>query len=167
MAFTGHRSADSKGRSTKELEATRSIISAQLERSGASTLYSSVAEGADTIACEEALKLGLALKLFLPLPISDFKNDFADRLKAWPVSEKLIQLAQKDPKHSLTILNGERPDCYAAVNKHLLSGADALLAVTTDSPQKTGGASEMLGLAQNRNIPCTVINPLTQQVTKI
>ena len=166
MAFTGHRSKDVEGRSAEELEAVRGLIRKQLEKCGMDTLCVSVAEGADTIACEEALALGMSLELYLPLPVEDFREDFADRMEAWPRAESLIKLAQAGGKHSLTVLEGERPECYATVNDLLLEEADLLLAVTTESPKKMGGASEMLSLAKEKGIPCVIINPLTQKISQ-
>ena len=169
IAFTGNRSNDSPGRSVADLEAIRPLIRAELESHqplGPILCYSA-AEGADLIACEEALACGIPLEIHLPLTIDEFRDDFADRMEAWPRAREIIHRTMA-PRHSLRILEGglTRPACYAAVNELLLHEANLLIAVTVDSPQKPGGASEMVRLARHQKIPCIIINPLKRKTIK-
>lgn len=69
VAFTGHRPGDGPGRSREELEAVRPAIRQALTeledlakaQNGTIEIYSSIASGSDTIACEVADDMGLPL----------------------------------------------------------------------------------------------------------
>ncbi len=80
VAFSGHRPADSPGRTNADLiaaapgiEKALAQLKAQVETNGGELQFiSSLAAGSDIIACRAALRLGLPLHIFLSLPEEDF-----------------------------------------------------------------------------------------------
>ncbi len=176
VAFTGHRSADTPGRSPKELEACRPLIEKALKDlrnqiasvQGQLHLIASVAEGADTIALETAKELGIPIHILLPLPREQFQEDFDDRADTWPSSLSLIDYAERGENHSTLRLADStltRPECYAETNEQMLSSADALIALWNEEPaQGTGGTAQVWKAAEARKLARIHINPATQSV---
>ena len=172
VAFTGNRPKDESGRRPEDLEAMRPRIRILLQnlretaakRGGIIHFYSSVAEGADTIACEVALDLGVPLHLILPLPVEQFRMDFEDSPDAWDRSLHLIEHASSpDSDGSVRVARGNtsRPDCYTEANHELLELANVVLAVTNlNQTGMTGGSAEVLATAKSRNIDVIVLNTL-------
>ena len=179
VAFTGHRSSDSPGRTPQELEACRPLIEKALKKiqrqiepqNGILHMVSSVAEGADTIALEVAQSLDITTHLILPLPEEAFKDDFSDRLETWQKSADLIKAASDGVNHStLTIANSthQRPDCYADTNEQLLASADILIALWNGNEQQDpGGTAQFWKTAESNNIARIHINPVTSEVNDV
>lgn len=80
VAFSGHRPADSLGRTNSDLiaaapgiEKALAQLKAQVEKNGGELQFiSSLAAGSDIIACRAALRLGMPLHVFLSLPEEEF-----------------------------------------------------------------------------------------------
>lgn len=189
VAFSGHRpNPDVVGRSAKDLESTQSLILEALkifqrqatEVGGKIHLLSSVAEGADLAACRAGRELGIPIHVILPLPESDFADDFKGSLGAWEEASSFIGDAKNgESGGSLRIASSshQRPgdlentteDCYADTNKEILYHADALIAVALDveiPPSSASGAAQVWQDASERKLPRIHIDPLTGKCGK-
>ncbi len=175
LAFSGHRPSDQPGRTLEELEATRPLIdfilanscdfAAQQQKS--LTLHSGIAEGADRIFCRAALNLGIPITLHLPLPLTEFKQDFSSE-ETWQLSKSIIdevELLYGENNIILPPKNIPRPQCYAETNTQMLNIADALCVIWNQLPAGgTGGTQEMWMLANKQKIKKIMINPITQKI---
>lgn len=165
IAFTGNRPKPQTGRTPAELEAMRPALARALSGfrdraaglGGEVHLFSSAAEGADTIVCEIAHSLGIPVHLILPTAEERFREDFEKSPDAWIRSHALIRKAEEGfNQGSLRIArsHGSRSDGYAQANHELLDAADLLLAVTNGgSSTSAAGSSAMMDAARIRGIP--------------
>ena len=91
VGFSGHRPKNVEGRSAKELDECRPSIQQALETyqdraanlGGEIHCFSSVAEGADTIALEVSEEIGIVNHVILPMSVERFAEDFKDSAEAW------------------------------------------------------------------------------------
>lgn len=130
-------------------------------------LYSSIAEGADTLCVEVARKLGMPTHLLLPLEEENFMRDFTTQT-AWERSREQIEMVRiHSGKGSLNMVPGacRRPDCYYNQGMYMLEACDILITVWDGQPAKgTGGTSEVVQKAKVMGIPVVRIDPVTAEV---
>src|SRR5688500_18593400 len=107
VGFAGHRPHKTAvHRSDEALEATAAPIRDALralnerakESGGQLAFATSLAAGADIVAAEIAVELGLSLHLFLPLSVAEYADDFAETPTWWPRAQALLARAG-DPAH--------------------------------------------------------------------
>lgn len=106
VGVTGHRNIDTDSEPGVRAGVRQAILEI-LELAGELPvlLVSGAAEGADTIAIDEALKLDIPVEVVLPMPLEDFKNDFspATLTKLEEIlahnSVEVIELPFQDPQN--------------------------------------------------------------------
>ncbi|MEX2578829.1 MAG: hypothetical protein WD342_07205 [Verrucomicrobiales bacterium] len=173
VAFSGHRPNTSPGRSNKELEACRPHLERAFDHleekvravGGHLHLVSSIAAGADVVACEVAREKGIPIHVVLPKPEEAFfLTGFDDDLASWkPRSEALLAHAKADPHCSLRVgaVTPTSPDCYSEANSFMLRAADLLLTVTTGEASKsTAGTTHLGEQAEGLKLPTINIDPV-------
>lgn len=175
VAFSGHRPGDGPGRSREELEALRPDITKALTelresaaaQDGSIEIYSSIASGADTIACEVAEELQLPIHLILPKPEHLFAEDFEGDPDGWQRAKKFIDAAHQGTRGStIRVARGSHisPDCYAETNVQMLEGADVVIGIYNQEPTgKSGGTGQLLQQATALRLPIIQLNPATGQ----
>ena len=98
VGFSGHRPKNVEGRRIEELEGCRPLIRQALEEyqaraanlGGEIHCFSSVAEGADTIALEVSEEIGIVNHVILPMSVERFAEDFTDSTAAWDRALALV-----------------------------------------------------------------------------
>lgn len=168
VAFSGHRPDRTPGRTVEVLEATGphlwnalKAVKEKVEASGAELHFlSCVAEGADIMACEAAVKLGLPLHVILPKP----EKDFMESLEEGGSNGGWRKRAETLVAGCRTLREGSRarksPDYYIETNSRMLDMADLLLTVCNGGePKSRAGTTHLIGLAKKLLIPCINIDP--------
>jgi hypothetical protein len=114
-------------------------------------LVSALAEGADTITAEAALKAGWRLDACLPFARDEYAHDFAD-YESREKFETLLAAAT-----STFALAGDRANAdvaYEAVGRVVLDQSDILLALWDgDAGRGRGGTARVVAEAVSRHIP--------------
>ena len=162
IGVTGHR----LGRlGTADLDALRSTLrelfmTLSVEASYPMRLITSLADGADTIAAEEALGIGWVLDAVLPLPRADYLADFSESA-ARADHEALLAKA-----HSVFELDGDRNAeggsaiAYERAGRVVLAQSDILVAVWDSGPVRgRGGAAQIVAEAVLAGIPVIHVDP--------
>ena len=117
---------------------------------------SALAEGADTIFAEEALKLGLPLKIILPFNLKEYEKDFSEdglsRLRAI-LKNNNYEVAQKD-----IVTPSLRKEAYLQTGKMLVEEGDILLAVWDGGASLgKGGTADIVAYAELKNKSVQII----------
>lgn len=187
IAFTGFRPKQgAAGRSVAELENCLPLITEAIQRfqarlepvGGKVHMLCGSAAGADLVAGRAARDLGIPMHLFLPLPESDFMEDFAewpdqreeirgflrdahDRKEGWSV--RLASSSRRSGPHAIC----EGDNCYADVNFRMLDLADGVIAVTDLEGEKysVSGSRQVWEDAKKRELPRIAINPATAAIS--
>ncbi|GAA5140597.1 hypothetical protein GCM10023213_23420 [Prosthecobacter algae] len=167
IGFTGHRTGYDEALIRPALKAVLEDLQKRAAAiGGEADLYTSVAEGADTLCVQVARGLGMAVHLLLPLPQDEFAKDFSSP-PAWERSRQQIELAlQKPGSDSMRVLPGEmkRPDCYFDQGIRILEGVDVLVAVWDGLPEQgLGGTAQVIVHAKNLGMPVILIHSKTGQ----
>lgn len=134
------------------------------------TVVSSLAEGADRIVVEEALKRsGAKLEVILPMPQCEYMRDFPDE-KSRGEFEKLMGSAASVQELPL---QEDRGTCYEAAGLRVLDRSEVLLAVWDGkAEQGQGGTGEIVSLARSRHLPIAWVHagnrkPGTKEATSL
>ena len=179
IAFSGHRPSKAPGRSDAELEAVGARIEDVLSRlarraadcGGEIHLASSLAAGADIVACETAMRMGIPIHLVLPMPWHEFLQTFtgveswiprAAAIAATAISVPECPSVRINPRHTLRVASTSRvdPDCFAEANTFLLDVADLLLTVSNGIPSSSiAGTTHLTQQAAALGIPHINLNP--------
>lgn len=173
VAFSGHRPDSSPGRSDENLEACCHYLERAFDHleekvlavDGRLHLVSSIAAGADVVACEVARQKGIPIHVVLPKTEEEFfLTGFKDGLESWRSrSEALLAHAKADPQSSLRVaaVTPTSPDCYSEANSFILRVADLLLTVTTgEAPKSAAGTTNLKLQAEALKLPTINIDPL-------
>ena len=133
-------------------------------------VVSSLAEGADRIVVEEALKRsGASLEVILPMPRGEYERDFPDK-KSKNEFEELMKRAasvQELPPQE------DRGASYGAAGLRVLDRSEVLLAVWDGkAEQGQGGTGEIVSLARSRHLPIARVHagnrkPGTKEATSL
>ena len=171
IGFTGHRSGIDEAVVRSALnDALVGFQELAAKNSGRAELYSSVAEGSDTLCVETARQLNMPVHILLPMDELEFASDFTSA-EAWLRSNRQIERARQRPcRDSVHQAPGEteRPDCYFNQGMHILSAADILVAVWDGLPARgLGGTAEVVEQAIAIGIPVLQIDPRTGAVSMI
>ena len=128
IALAGRRvdSADAKDARfpLRNVETVRSRARTHLKQSGATSLVSSAACGADLIALSEAGQLGLRRRVILPFARDRFReSSVTDRPGDWgPVYDEILNAVEAS--NDLVVLEcGSDDEAYAATNSAILDEA--------------------------------------------
>jgi hypothetical protein len=122
VGFSGHRQLHDPAAAASAITAALALL--RHEVPGDWIGLSSVATGGDQLFVEQVLSLGLSWHAILPLPLSEFRQDFSP--PEWPEVERLLTRAS----HVLLINeNGSREDAYLDCGMETVGGADILIAL--------------------------------------
>lgn len=129
------------------------------------TMISALAEGADRIAAQAALKNGLDLTSVLPFPVADYENDFVEAASREEYANLLARSAKT------LVLPGdyhsEHRD-YEPVGRVILDNADVILAVWDGGPSGgRGGTTELLQRAAEKSLPIIHIDATGQSPPRL
>lgn len=114
-------------------------------------LASPLAEGADRLAAEEALALGLALFAPLPFARAEYERDFA---KPGSLAAFRALLARAGGVEELRGLRTDEGAAYEAVGRRVLALSDGLVAVWDGLPPRgRGGTAQVVAEARGAGVP--------------
>jgi len=161
VGVTGHRPDRLARADLPELRArVAEVLSAlQAGSRGRVTLVSALAEGADQLVAEVALKAGLRLVCPLPFPLETYGQDFAGAGALGTFRTLLAQAAEVEE------LPGSRgsPDAeaaaYAAVGARIVDRSDVLLAIWDGAQSRgAGGTADVVAQARRAGLPAVWIS---------
>jgi hypothetical protein len=169
IGVTGHRflAEESKLRSAVR-EALRRLMVAFPGR--ALQVLSPLAEGADRLVAREVLRApGATLIAVLPLPVEDYRQDFAT-----PASRAAFTRLLKRGAQVLVLpAPATRNEAYEQVGRYVADHCDALIALWDgQGAQGQGGTAEVVGRARERGRPVFHVKtgnrkPGTQEATTL
>ncbi len=162
IGVTGHRLGRLGESDLGELRATLRALFRTLasEANAPMRLITNLADGADSIAADEALDLGWVLDAVLPLSRDDYLADFIEA-QARADHEVLLAAA-----HSVFVLDGDRSVeggsaiAYERAGRVVLAQSDILVAVWDSGPVRgRGGAAQIVAEAVLAGIPVIHVDP--------
>ncbi|UOM36706.1 hypothetical protein [Acuticoccus sp. I52.16.1] len=118
-------------------------------------VVSSLAEGADQIVAEEAVRRGFTLDAVLPFEADEYAKDFDGA-----AAERFERLQAK--ARAVFALDGRREKvhrAYQAAGLLMLANADILIAVWNERAGEEGGTADIVSRAVAEGIPIVLINP--------
>ena len=114
-------------------------------------IISPLAEGADRMVAQQALdKLNASLVVPLPLPVSEYLQDFNT-----PESKaEFLRLLERAEEVLLLPNAGSREQCYLAAGMYVIKQCDILIVVWDGQPSRgTGGTAEIVHEARKLGLP--------------
>lgn len=135
-------------------------------------LFSALAEGADTIAAEAALELGIALVAVLPLPLEIYSREFGSP-QAASLFEELLGKAERTvelpPKAGADLADQDvRSWHYARMGAWLSNHSQVLLALWDGKDnQALGGTAQVVRYHQGHAIPGVAEQPSRAQGKRV
>ena len=162
IGVTGHRLDRLEGVDLAALRASlNALFHVLLVRSNSPVrLITSLADGADTFAADEALKLGWTLDAVLPLPRADYLVDFVSD------QDREDHEALLGRAHAVFELDSDRNAegggaiAYERAGRVVLSQSDILVAVWDGGPARgRGGAAQIVAEAVLAGIPVIHVDP--------
>jgi hypothetical protein len=160
VGFTGHRQlvdADATGRAI-----AAALAQLRQETPGDWIGLSSVATGSDQVFVAQVLALEMSWHAILPLPRSDFREDFAPA--EWARVEQLLTRAG----HVRVINeNGSREDGYLDCGMETVNGADVLIALWDGQPARgKGGTADVVDYAKSIGKPVLILDATTLEMRR-
>jgi hypothetical protein len=114
------------------------------------TVISPLAEGADRAAARAALTRGMHLEVLLPLPVDDYRTDFAEAASR----QEFDTLLARAGRVEVVAPQPTRDDAYREVGIRTLDTCDVLLAVWDGAPPAgRGGTAEIVEQARRDGKP--------------
>jgi hypothetical protein len=162
IGVTGHRLGRLAG---ADLNALRGELRTVLDKiaggqAGTMRLVTSLADGADTIAAEEALALGWALDAVLPLHRDDYLQDFDDPVARADHENLLTRAANIFELDGDRSVEGGSAIAYERAGRVVLAQSDILVAVWDGGPVRgRGGAAQIVAEAVLAGIPVIHLHP--------
>jgi hypothetical protein len=162
IGVTGHRLGRLEGIDLDDLRAALRTLFAELATTSSAPmrLITSLADGADSIAADEALALSWTLDAVLPLSRADYLSDFTEA-QARVDHEMLLAKA-----HGIFELDGDRnveggsAIAYERAGRVVLAQSDILVAVWDSGPVRgRGGAAQIVAEAVLAGIPVIHVDP--------
>jgi hypothetical protein len=158
IGFTGHRNLEDEA-------ASRSAILQILQNWKSKTqgiVYgvASVAAGGDLLFTETCLELGLAVRILLPLPREQFREDFDEA--TWKRAERVLESAM-----SVEVVGGSdtREEAYYDCGIETVQQSQLLVALWDGGPARgMGGTADMVDFAKNQNRPVVWIHSGTAAI---
>jgi hypothetical protein len=124
-------------------------------------LVCGLAEGADRMAADAALRQGVPFAAVLPFAVAEYQKDFADE-ESRSHFQSLLAAARR-----VDVLPGDandRDSAYEAAGLTMLNVAQMLIAIWDGGPSGgRGGTTEMVRHAAQRGMPVLVIDALGQK----
>ena len=157
IGVTGHRDLDKPDDLREPIrEAIARLLTLVPVARGAGlalVVVSALAEGADRLVAEEVLThLDARLEAALPLPVSDYLEDF----KTEESKEEFRRLlAQAQPGDVWKAPSGlKREHAYERAGRYVVDRCDALIAVWDGEKSRgRGGTADIVGYAQEQGVP--------------
>jgi hypothetical protein len=158
IGFTGHRTLPDESRSRASILKFLQDFKSKTEK----TIYgvSSAAAGGDLLFAESCLQLGLPIRILLPAPKEQFREDFDE--PTWNRAESVMQRAM-----SVEVIgNGEtKEERYYECGAETVQQTQILLALWDGKPsQGLGGTEEIFTYAKNQDRPVVWIHSVTGDV---
>jgi len=124
-------------------------------------LISGLAEGADRIAAQAALKVGWRLDASTPFALARYVRDFGDAASVAEFHRLWAAAARRRVIDGEALqANDDDPAPYAALARSLAADADALIAVWNGKPPAgAGGTAEVAALSVEAGKPVVWISP--------
>ncbi|MBB5037578.1 hypothetical protein [Prosthecobacter dejongeii] len=171
IGFTGHRAGYDEATVRASIQEVLGELRERAQaQQGEVELYTSLAEGADTLCVEIARELGMAVHLLLPLSAEEFAKDFSSP-EAWARSQRQLDTALQLPGwDSVHEVPGERtrPECYFNQAIHMLDAVDVMVAVWDGQPARgLGGTEQVVSQAKAMGKPVILIDPKTGKTQMI
>jgi len=155
LGVTGHRALT-------EVERVREGVAAALAHIEKAfpgrklTIVSALAEGADRLVVQEALKKpGAELEVILPMPRKEYVHDFSTQ-ESKREFEKLMGRALA--VHEIP-LRAERAACYEEAGRWILARSHVVFAIWDGNPEQgVGGTGAIVALARAKGLPIVWIH---------
>jgi hypothetical protein len=168
VGFTGHRAGfDRDAVRTHLAHVLQDLQGRAVSAQGELHLWTSIAEGADTLCVQLARDLGIPVHLLLPLEEQEFSKDFSP--SGWAEASEQLAIARSNPERDSVRLAGgsaPRPGCYLNQAMEMLRLVHVLVAVTDGQPSRgPGGTGSVLELTTAMGLPVITIDAATGAVT--
>src|ERR1700691_1184540 len=126
---------------------------------------SPLAEGADRMFADEALRLGYELECPLPFECHEYQDDIKNEVSRHEFSKLL---AKATAVFELDGSRGDKPAAYETVGYMVLDQCDILMAIWDGTPAKgAGGSADIVGEALRRGIPVVRLDPKSEKLDTI
>lgn len=158
IGFTGHRHLPDEA---KCRDAIRKVLS-DWKAMAPGVVYgvSSAAAGGDLLFAESCLELGLPIRIFLPSPKEQFRNDFDN--STWDRAERVLAKAL-----SVDVMgvSDEAAQRYYECGIETIQQSELLVALWDgDEARGMGGTADMVYFATDQGRPVVWINSATEAV---
>jgi len=158
IGFTGHRNLPDESKSRESILKFLQDFKGKTEK----TIYgvSSAAAGGDLLFAESCLQVGLPIRILLPAPKEQFREDFDDA--TWSRAESVMQRAM-----SVEVIGtGEtKEERYYECGAETVQQSQMLLALWDGKPsQGLGGTEEIFTYAKNQGRPVVWIQSVTGEI---
>lgn len=158
IGFTGHRNLPDENKSRAAIRKT--LVEWKARIPGAVYGVSSVAAGGDLLFAETCLALKLPLRIFLPMPMDRFRNDFDD--ETWARVEHVLAQALSV---EVTGASEEAPQRYYECGIETVQQSQLLIALWDGGPsQGLGGTAEMVRFAEEQGRQVIWIHSATGEI---
>lgn len=157
IGVTGHRDlADPdrlRGLIREAMNRFRDLVPAPPEPGVALVVVSALAEGADRLVAAEVLTDPDArLEVALPLPVSDYLEDFKTQQSKEEFRDLLARARASDVWQAPAGLGAD--EAYERAGRYVVDRCDALIAVWDGEKSRgRGGTAEIVGYAQEQGVP--------------
>jgi hypothetical protein len=160
IGFTGHRNLPEEAKSRACILKFLQDFKSKTDK----TVYgvSSAAAGGDLLFAESCIQLGLPIRILLPAPKEQFREDFDDA--TWTRAESIMQRAM-----SVEVIgSGEtKEERYYECGAETVQQSQMLLALWDGKPsQGLGGTEEIFTYAKNQERPVVWIHSVTGEIQK-
>jgi len=170
IGTTGHRFLDDIPKLQAGIDRALARIT-QAYPGEAWSVVSSLADGADRLVAQRVLLARTDARLIvpLPLPVSDYYQDFSTATSRAEFENLLARAAEVIPPQIVTL----RSEGYWLAGKMILDRSDILVALWDgQNAQGQGGTGEMVAIARQRGLPlawvhCGNCTPGTNQATSL
>ena len=158
IGFTGHRKLPDEA---KCRAAIRSVLLEWIDKvPGVIYGVTSAAAGGDLLFAETCLELHLPIRVFLPFPKEQFRNDFEE--PEWARAESIFRKALSI---EITGAGEELPERYYECGVETVQQSQILLALWDGEPsQGLGGTADMVRFAREQGRPVIWIHSATGAV---
>jgi hypothetical protein len=146
LGFTGHRKLE------HEVQCSAAVLTfLEQQKQAGQAVYGvcSVATGADLLFSEGCLRLGVPLRVLLPMPLEIFRNDFAEadwaRVEAVLRAAVSVEVTGQDASG----MESDRNERYYECGLETVQQSQMLLAVWDGQPARgLGGTAEIVAFAR-------------------
>lgn len=155
IGFTGHRNLPDQDKSRA---AIRKVLEEWIARiPGVAYAVSSAAAGGDLLFAETCLELKLPIRIFLPMPKEQFRDDFDD--PTWERAERVFASALSV---EVTTASEQPAERYYECGIETVQQSQLLIALWDGGPsQGMGGTADMVHFAREQGRPVVWIHSVT------